>query len=187
MIKNFNAVVVLNGGTNSEGYLYEDTKQRVIKGLEITRNYRINNIIMAGRDASKMKEFALKQRVPESTSLFTEATSRNTIENAHYVKKHYLKPKGWNCIALVTDQFHSKRAKKTFELVLGQDALISSFDSHCIYSAEQQKELLKQERFFMNLTDHLLTEIPPDADQEREKVLAKIKKQSVDYFTLIRK
>lgn len=66
-----------------------------------------------------MAEYAHSLGVPKK-ALFMENYSQNTYENAVHVLKHFLKPKGWRRIAIVTSDFHVRRAKYTFTQVLGK-------------------------------------------------------------------
>ncbi len=96
---------------------------RVKKAVEIWKKYECDYIIFSGghtggdkSEAEAMKSIALDLKVPED-AIILEDKSKNTVENALYVKKiiERMEP---DIIYVVTSPYHLPRTKIVFERVL---------------------------------------------------------------------
>lgn len=187
MNKSYDVVIVLNGGARSDGQLFDDTKQRVITGMQIAKKLGVPRVLMAGRESKKMRDFALVQENAHGLELLVDDASRNTIENAHYTKVNFLDPNKWNSVIVVTDKFHSDRAQYTFERVLGNTYKVKMIESDAGYSKEQLQKLGEQEHFFTNLTIEKLQNISSDDDKKRQTMLEEKREVTSNFFPVIRK
>ncbi len=112
-------IVVLGGGAYNSGYLKASSYKRLIAGFLLHRSSGKPIILSGGAsigaipEASIMKQLLLEFGVNEN-EILADLRSRDTLENALYVKKICERIK-CSKITLVTSAFHMKRAKKTFE------------------------------------------------------------------------
>lgn len=128
------AIVVVSGG---------QTTTRAQKGIELYEADMAPKLIFSGAaiddgpsNAREMKRQALADGVPPSAITIDEV-SQNTYENAEGTKK-LLEQTGAKSIILVSSPYHLRRAKITFEKVLGPDYTVipvASFDNRWSKSA----------------------------------------------------
>ncbi len=117
--KKFSAdvIVVLGGGSYSSGVLKEDSMKRLLTGTLLHRETGLPIILSGGAsllpDAEIMKSFLLDLGV-DRKSIITEVESRDTKENAMFVKR-ICKDRGYRRIVLVTSAYHMPRAVLSFE------------------------------------------------------------------------
>lgn len=185
-IVTYDAVIVLNGGADKHGQLFQDTKNRVLKALEVSARYGVRTIIMVGHESKEMREYALANTPAKDLDILVEDHSHNTVENAHFVKTKYLTPKHWRSVIVVTEKFHAHRSKITFELVLGDEYHIKMIASRANYSAAQRADLAKQEVFYLDLTRTKLAHIKPHDDAKRQAMLEEKREVTTDYFPAVR-
>lgn len=128
------AIVVVSGG---------QTTTRAQKGIELYNDNLASKLIFSGAaiddgpsNAREMKRQALSDGVPVGAITIDEI-SQNTYENAVNSKK-LLEATGAKSIILVSSPYHLRRAKITFEKVLGPDYTVipvASFDNRWSKSA----------------------------------------------------
>lgn len=117
--KKFSAdvIVVLSGGSYNSGVLKEDSMKRLLAGALLHRETGLPIILSGGAsflpDAEIMKSFLLSLGV-DRKSIITEVESRDTRENAMFVKR-ICKDRGYRRIVLVTSAYHMPRAVLSFE------------------------------------------------------------------------
>lgn len=128
----YQAIIVLAGGIKDNGELHQSVKNRIHKAKELFDQGVARTILMSGKhslfrrkdplktEAESMVEYATKLGVPKS-SLLTETNSNNTLGNAFYVIKHFIQPKRWSRVIIVTSNFHMPRVKYIFQKFLGQE------------------------------------------------------------------
>jgi len=112
-------IVILGGGVYNSGYLKASSYKRLITGFLLHRRTGRPLILSGGAsigaipEARVMRELLLQFGVDEE-SIHADLRSRDTRENALYVKKlcERLRCKR---ITLVTSAFHMYRAKRVFE------------------------------------------------------------------------
>jgi len=113
------AVVVLGGGVYNNGRLKASSFKRLITGFLIYRELKKPIILSGGAaistipEAKVMKELLKSFGVPER-DIFADVKSRDTFENAKYVKELCQKI-GCGKIILVTSGFHMPRAVGVFK------------------------------------------------------------------------
>lgn len=123
------AIVVLGGSTGQKTFprfeAEETEGSRLLPAIRLFHQKKANLIIVSGgvpyegtdgksrTESSDMKEILLDLGIPES-SIIEENKSRNTVENALFVKK-ILEKKGINEVLLVTSAVHMRRAMMIFE------------------------------------------------------------------------
>lgn len=118
------AVVVLGGGSIDLAWLGADatpnaeTSSRLITGVVLARKLGVPLVLSMGNgepfatavnDADVMADTAAALGMPRNR-IVVENRSRNTVENAHAVRKLI----AGNTIVLVTSAYHMKRAKTMF-------------------------------------------------------------------------
>lgn len=121
-------IVAISGG---------QTTTRAQKGIELYKQGLAPKIIFSGAamddgpsNAQQMKRQALADGIPLD-AIFIDEVSQNTHENAENTKK-ILEENGAKSIILVTSPYHLRRAKMTFEKVLGPGynvIPVASFDN----------------------------------------------------------
>ena len=115
------AIVVLGGGSYNTGVLKEDSMKRLLTGFILHKRYNLPLILSGGASPSNLPEAeAMKQVLQElgvdKESIITEVRSRNTRENALYVRE-ICKKKGFKRVVLVTSAYHMPRAVEAFRRV----------------------------------------------------------------------
>jgi len=111
-------IVVLGGGAYNTGILTEDSMKRLLTGFILHK--RLNKpIILSGGsaisvlpEAEVMKQMLIELGV-DKNMIYTDKNSRDTNENAFFVKK-LCQEKGFKKIILITSAYHMKRAVYLF-------------------------------------------------------------------------
>lgn len=112
-------IVVLGGGTYNRGYLKGDSTKRLITGFVLHKRTGLPIVLSGGSalnnlpESSIMRQFLIELGVDESL-IFTDRQSRDTRENAHYVKK-LCNRLGCRSVILITSAYHMYRAVYAFE------------------------------------------------------------------------
>ena len=112
-------IVVLGGGVYNNGRLKASSYKRLITGFILHRKTGLPIILSGGASISVIPEAKIMKKLLENFGvkkefIYADLMSRDTYENAKYVKKICEKLK-CKKIILVTSGFHMFRAKKTFE------------------------------------------------------------------------
>lgn len=113
------ALVVLGGGAYNTGILKEDSMKRLLTGFILHRKYGYPIILSGGASIGKLPEAeVMKQLLQElgvdRTKIITEVRSRDTYENAIYVKE-VCEKNAFSKVALITSAYHMPRAVQTFK------------------------------------------------------------------------
>ncbi|MGC8852326.1 MAG: YdcF family protein [Hydrogenobacter sp.] len=111
------ALVVLGGGSYKTGILKEDSMKRLLTALTLHKKTGLPIILSGGAgslpDAEVMKSILLDLGV-DKRNIITEVQSRDTKENAMYVKK-VCQERNYRKIILITSAYHMPRAVLLFE------------------------------------------------------------------------
>lgn len=115
------AVVVLGGGSYRTGILKEDSMKRLLTGFLLHRRHGLPVILSGGSPPGRLPEAEVMKQLMEELGadrekIFTEVRSRDTYENALYVKE-LCKEKSFKRVALVTSAYHMPRAVEAFQRV----------------------------------------------------------------------
>lgn len=124
--KLYSCVIVLGGfsseGRNGEGY-FNGSADRFIQALKLKNTGRVSHIFISGgnsqilpgkfRESVWVKGQLKLMNVPDS-SILIESNSRNTLENAFFVKEALSRNNLPPPYLLVTSSFHMRRALYTF-------------------------------------------------------------------------
>ncbi|MFN3976357.1 MAG: YdcF family protein [Aquificaceae bacterium] len=115
------AIVVLGGGSYNTGILKEDSMKRLLTGFILHKKYGLPLILSGGANVGRLPEAEIMKQVLEELgvdkrSIITEVKSRDTIENAMYVKD-ICKQHGFKRVALITSAYHMPRAVDAFKRV----------------------------------------------------------------------
>ncbi|MEN3027967.1 MAG: YdcF family protein [Aquificaceae bacterium] len=86
------AIVVLGGGSYKTGILKEDSMKRLLTGFLLHREHGLPIILSGGASLGSLPEAEVMKQLLEELgvdrkSIITEARSRDTYENALYVKE----------------------------------------------------------------------------------------------------
>lgn len=120
-LKDVDALVVLGGGAYNTGILKEDSMKRLLTGFILHKRYQLPVILSGGASIGRLPEAEIMRQLLEELgvdkkSIITEVRSRDTFENAKYVKEICQK-KGFKRVALVTSAYHMPRAVSAFKKV----------------------------------------------------------------------
>ncbi len=112
------ALVVLGGGSYNTGILKEDSMKRLLTGFILHKRYGLPIILSGGASIGKLPEAEVMKQVLEELGvdkkeIITEVRSRDTLENAKYVKE-ICKERNFKKIVLITSAYHMRRAVETF-------------------------------------------------------------------------
>jgi uncharacterized SAM-binding protein YcdF (DUF218 family) len=126
------AIVVLGRGVRPDGSLGLIARARVDRALELYDIGVAPRIIFAGRsalmgdddpiltEAAAMAAHASARGLPADAT-FVEDESRDTIGNAFFTWRRWLRPNEWRSIRVVTTDYHIPRAAWIFRKVLGSE------------------------------------------------------------------
>ena len=123
------AIVVLGGGVDGDGFLSTTSRTRVARAVELFHAGIAPRMILSGRcgltapeptitEAVAMATYAREHGVPRA-ALLLEEESRDTLGNAYFTRELFLVPNGWRSIRVVTSDFHLSRAAWVFRKILG--------------------------------------------------------------------
>jgi uncharacterized SAM-binding protein YcdF (DUF218 family) len=111
------AIVVLGGGSYNTGILKEDSMKRLLTALTLHKKAHLSIILSGGAenlpDAEIMKSLLLDFGV-DKRDILTEVKSRDTLENALYVK-NLCDQKNYKKLILITSAYHMPRAVELFK------------------------------------------------------------------------
>ncbi|MCX7989093.1 MAG: YdcF family protein [Aquificaceae bacterium] len=112
------AVVVLGGGSYRTGILKEDSMKRLLTGFLLHKRHGLPIILSGGASLGSLPEAEVMKQVLEELgvdrkTIITEVRSRDTYENAMYVKE-ICRERSFRRLALVTSAYHMPRAADTF-------------------------------------------------------------------------
>lgn len=134
------AIIVLGGGIRIDGTLTPVSKSRVTTAVILFKKGLAPRILMSGwrtflslaptvkSEAMLLKEEAVAQGVP-AECVFVEQESVDTITNAVFLFRRFLRPREWRSVAVVTSDFHVRRCKFIFQKVLGRGYAVRFFEA----------------------------------------------------------
>lgn len=130
MTASADAIVVLGRGVRPDGSLGLIARARVDRALELHQRGVAPRIIFSGRsalmgddhptvtEAEAMARYAAARGLP-ATARFIEDESRDTIGNAFFTWRRWLRPNDWRSVRVVTTDYHIPRAAWIFRKILG--------------------------------------------------------------------
>ncbi|ADO44510.1 protein of unknown function DUF218 [Hydrogenobacter thermophilus TK-6] len=111
------AIVVLGGGSYSTGILKEDSMKRLLTALILHKRTGLPIVLSGGAenlpDAEIMKSLLVELGV-DKRDIITEVRSRDTEENASYVRE-ICQQRNYKSVVLVTSAYHLPRAVFLFK------------------------------------------------------------------------
>lgn len=115
------ALVVLGGGSYNTGILKEDSMKRLLTGFILHKKYGLPIILSGSASMGRLPEAEVMKQVLEELgvdkkSIITEVKSKDTSENAMYVKE-ICERYGFKKIALITSAYHMPRAVEAFKKI----------------------------------------------------------------------
>src|SRR5438045_2171660 len=103
---NFDAMVVLGGGTHPSGELYPASLARTDAAVRFFGHGWTNHLIFSGAgEAEAMQQHAIDQGIDPGVTV-TEPSSLSTIGNATSTIETITNPHGWFNLAVVTSRRH---------------------------------------------------------------------------------
>ncbi|WPM32587.1 YdcF family protein [Hydrogenobacter sp. T-2] len=113
------ALVVLGGGSYNTGILKEDSMKRLLTGFILHKRYGLPIILSGGANIGRLPEAEVMKQLLEElgvdrSKIITEVRSRDTLENAKYVKE-ICEKHNFQRVALITSAYHMPRAAETFK------------------------------------------------------------------------
>lgn len=126
-MKVYDIIIVLGGGINKNGILPPWVIGRLDKIFEILKQHPTQRILLSGKgrdgfpttEAEAMK-MHLMDRGVSGNLLLMEDQSEDTIQNAYYCQKLFLKPLHVNSALIITNDFHLLRTELIFKHILGK-------------------------------------------------------------------
>ncbi len=114
-------LVVLGGGAYSTGILKEDSMKRLLTAFILHKKYGLPIVLSGGSPIGNLPEAEIMKQLLEELGvdkrkIITDVKSRNTMENALYVKEIAQKH-GFEKIVLVTSAYHMPRAVEVYKKV----------------------------------------------------------------------
>lgn len=111
-------IVILGGGTYNSGVLKPASYKRLIAGYRLHLRTGIPIVLSGGAATGIVPEAVVMKRILldlgiDGSYIYTDTKSRDTRENAVYVKR-ICRDLGCGRIILITSAFHMKRALMTF-------------------------------------------------------------------------
>jgi len=112
-------IVVLGGGTYNSGYLKASSYKRLVTGYILHRQTGMPLILSGGSATKNVSEAEVMRRLlfemgVKERYVFVDVRSRDTAENALYVKE-ICEKLGCKRIVLITSAFHMRRAVRVFK------------------------------------------------------------------------
>ena len=117
--KKVDLIVILGNKVNEDGTLSERLKARMIAGLELFKHGKAKRILVSGGlgkegfyEGSKMKEFLLKNDVPDSVILVDNKGNNTllTVQNTLKLKDEF----HFKSITVISQFYHVTRTKMLF-------------------------------------------------------------------------
>jgi uncharacterized SAM-binding protein YcdF (DUF218 family) len=155
-------IIVLGHDVNKDGTLPREARLRVRKGVEAFKGGRYSYMLMTGRypvrkeyiptktEAAAMRDFASSLGVPKERIL-VEDRSRDTMGNA-YFSRVLLGPRKLGRIAVVTSDYHVKKARFIFSKVYGKDCQMRFIGAKVIYPKPKMAKTRTVENYLLKLT-----------------------------------
>lgn len=125
--KKYDAAIVLGYDVSSNGQIPLEAKNRVKKAKELLDSGFTETIVFTGdlaiihhfrprkTESLAMQDYAIELGVPKE-KIILEKKSRSTYQNALYTKR-IVDEKAWQHLAIITGEFHKKRAEYIFRKV----------------------------------------------------------------------
>jgi uncharacterized SAM-binding protein YcdF (DUF218 family) len=183
-------IIVLGGGINLKGEIPKTVYQRLDKALEVYQKNLDKNrkIIVSGKysflyqqinqfppytEAEKMASYLIKNGVSKK-QIILEKKSKDTVGNAYFVKKIFLKKNEKKGI-IITSNFHLERVKYVFEKIFGKDYQLDFIGVKEDLPKEKEKEVLERQKKILEKTKEILSQMKTDDHLYLTKRIYRIK------------
>tara|TARA_Y100000310_G_scaffold171085_1_gene171237 strand:+ start:1747 stop:2295 length:549 start_codon:yes stop_codon:yes gene_type:complete len=170
--------VILGGSITNKGKIPKDALSRVKKGLKLFKKGQVDFFMVSGgfmsqkfprlSEAKLFKDFLVKHGVPKS-KIIMENRSRDTLGNAIFCKKIFIKKKLEKNITLITSDYHLKRALSVFRHIFGKRYKIVGVKSKPFIIHKVQNAFAELESY--GLDEFFLSQVPEGKHQKAEKLL----------------
>lgn len=165
----YDAIIVLGSGINRIQTSTEISRDRVTVAAQLFFRGETRWIVVSGgvtgslhlSEARIMSEHLQVLGIPQR-AILKEEYSNTTIGNAYYTKKLILEPRNFMKVAVVTSDFHSRRALLVFRKVLGKKYVVK-----CIPVSHERvaKKVILKEKIIYPLHNLLLNRVK-DGEEE---------------------
>jgi uncharacterized SAM-binding protein YcdF (DUF218 family) len=181
-MRKIDIIIILGCGVDKQGVISRITKERLDFFLEKQNKFSDMPILLSGRcsglemnkskitEAQAMKKYLVAKGI-NSTRIYLEIKSLDTVSNAVFSKKIVKKHKNWKHILLITSDWHMKRALWIFKKIFNNLYYIYTFSATS--QEKDQKKRKLYEACLLVFAKRILNKIQP-AKQGMEKMLQEI-------------
>lgn len=164
----YEAIIVLGAGMNPDGSLPLIPRRRVERAVELFHQNQARTIVMSGRwsmlaaspppstEAAAMRQYALTLDSTVATSILTEDESLDTLGNAYFVYKNFVRTRSWKRVLVVTSEFQITRCKYIFTKVLGDTCEVDFSQADSQFTPAELSSKLASEQKILDLLKSLL-------------------------------
>lgn len=164
----YDAIVVLGAGITPAGELEENSRLRVELALKHFSVGEAPVIVFSGAwsmslkeppaktEAAAMKDYAVAHGCSKDQILIEEH-SFDTLGNAVFVKRDFVKPRGWKKLLFVVADYHIWRTKNICQLVFGSDYSITVVGAHLPLTPEERQKRTVREQASWQVLRELFT------------------------------
>jgi len=153
----YDAIIVLGAGVTPEGELEENSRLRVDLAIERFQAGEAPVMVFSGAwsmslerppkktEAAAMKDYAVS-RGCTAKLLLTEEHSFDTLGNVVFVKRDFVKPRGWKKMLVVVADYHMWRTQQICKLVFGPEYQIEVVGANLQLTPEQRQKRTVREQ-----------------------------------------
>lgn len=132
------AIIVLANLMDRSGKLNDETTARLTFACDLLKANEAAFLVPCGwayRDdcdvciADAMASFATRFLGVSSDRIIAERTSRDTVGDAVFTKRHVVNPRRWMDIVVVTSAYHAERTRQIFSFVYGRPIVVAAAPS----------------------------------------------------------
>ncbi|EKE28060.1 MAG: hypothetical protein ACD_3C00106G0019 [uncultured bacterium (gcode 4)] len=168
-MKNIDAIIVLWWWINIDWSLWEITKSRTEKAVDLYNSSISKKVIMSGKwsmwltdipkqtEARAMRDYAISLWV-NSQDIMLEEDSVDTLGNAYFVKQ-ILSEGNWKYNTVVTSDFHKSRTEYSFNKILWPEYMTNFEFVESNLSSEQFESIKQKESKVLSFTKKYLDPI----------------------------
>jgi len=181
-IKKIDVIIILGCGADKQGVVSRITKERLDFFLEKKNKFSNMPILLSGRcsglernkpkitEAQAMKRYLVAKGI-NSTRIYLEMRSLDTVSNAIFSEKIVKKHKNWRHLLLITSDWHMKRALWIFKKVFNSLYYIYALSAPSPERDQKKRKLY--EACLLVFAKRILSKIQP-VKQGMDKMLQEI-------------
>lgn len=175
----YDAILVFGAGVTPEGELEENSRTRVDLALQHAHEAPV--LVFSGAwsmslktppkrtEAAAMKAYSIAHGC-DASHIKTEEHSFDTLGNAVFVKRDFVKPLGWKKLLVIVADYHIWRTKNICQLVFGPEYHITVLGAVLQLTPEERHKRTVREQASWEITRELFT-VPAGDDVAIERAL----------------